>query len=182
MPDATAAGCLSFVVKHLHVMGKLDDSTGVTDIIPGIGKTRVLGDVNVARAIAQQAVALVERFCHAVVHRDYPVAYGLCAAEFRARATLERFTELIAKGEEFAQGNFIDFSVDKITWIYADDVSRNESNKDGQWPKDTPKQNKRCYVGTFWFCNKDTQEGCYGLFWITEEKDGYKAAKFSFED
>jgi len=158
------------------------ETTEVTDILPGLGKTRVLGGVNVAWSIAQQAVAVVERFSQAVIDRDFSAAYNLCATEFHARVTLETFGQLIAKGEEFAQGKFVEFSVDKITWIYADENSRNESNKDGQWPKDTPKQNKRCYVGTFWFCNKDAEQGCYGFFWITEERDGYKVAKFSFDD
>src|SRR2546422_3595810 len=139
-------------------MSNIDDSLEVTDIIKGIGKTRVLGDLNAARGIAEQAVDVVEQFSKAVVRREYPAAYDLCATEFRARTTLDRFSALIREGEEFARGQFVDFSVDKITWILADEASRGRDNKDGQWPKNTPKQNKRCYVGTFWFCNKEAEE------------------------
>ena len=163
-------------------MSILDDIVEVTDIIKGMGKTRVLGDVNAAWAIAEQSVDVIERFSEAAVRRDYFAAYGLCCPEFRARNTLDRLVALVGEGEKLARGPFVDFSVDKIFWIFADEASRNRSNKVGQWPKDTLKKSKRCCAGSFWFSNKETQVGWNAEFWVTEESDGYKIAKFAFED
>jgi hypothetical protein len=175
------SGSVFFVSRHF-AMSILDDIVEVTAIIQGMGKTRVLGDVNAAWAIAVQAVDVIERFSEAAVRGDYSAAFGLFSPEFRARTTLDRFVALVGEGEKFARGPFVDFKVDKIFWIFADEASRNRSNKVGQWPKATPKKNKRCCAGAFWFSNKDTQVGWNLEFWVTEESDGYKITKFAFED
>ena len=68
--------------------------------------------------------------------------------------------------------------VERITWIYADAASRKKSNVDGDWPKDTPKPNKRALVGTFWLVDKSKKRGRSVFFWVTEEAKGYRIAKF----
>jgi hypothetical protein len=41
-----------------------------------------------------------------------------------------------------------------------------------------PKPNKRATVGTFWFTEPAKNVGRWVFFWVTEEPEGYRIAKF----
>ena len=94
--------------------------------------------------------------------------------------SVKRFVTELAKADAEYGGKPISYFPEHITWIYADEASRKESNKEGDWPKDTPKPNKRALVGGWWTVKK-TAEGDFGrsvFFWVTEEAEGYRIAKF----
>jgi hypothetical protein len=141
--------------------------------------TTVRGDPKRAKRIANQSLDVIQRFSKAVFKQDIGTAYGLCANELRAWMTVKRlFTEL-QKADAELGGPAVDLIVERITLIYADEASRQRSNSDGRWPKDTPKSNKRALVGTFWLTDKKQQHGRWVFFWVTEEAEGYRIAKFN---
>jgi hypothetical protein len=152
-----------------------------TDIVGLAGNdnsTTVLGDPKDARTIAKRSIDLVQRFSRAVFKQDLETAYGLCANELRTWMSVKRlFTELQKADEQFG-GPAVDLMIERITWIYADEASRQRANSNGDWPKDTPKSNKRALVGAFWFTDKAKEHGRSAFFWVTEEADGYRIARF----
>jgi len=162
-------------------MGRIDDAKLVKGLVPGKKTdTFVLGDEAEARKIAKHCLEVVQRFSEAIIKQDIEAAYGLCANELRCRMSVQRFVTELAKAEAEYSGKPISYFPERITWIYADEASRKESNKEGDWPKDTPKPNKRALVGGWWTA-QNTAEGEFGrsvFFWVTEEAEGYRIAKF----
>ena len=141
--------------------------------------TSVLGDPKDAKKIAKQSLDVVQRFSKAVFKQDIETAYGLCANELRTWMSVKRLVTELQKADSEFGGPPVDLMVERITWIYADEPSRQRGNSDGQWPKDTPKPNKRALVGTFWYTDQKKQKGRWVFFWVTEEAEGYRIAKFS---
>jgi hypothetical protein len=121
----------------------------------------------------------VRSFCDSVVAQDYERAYALGASELKTWMSYKRFLTTLDQADKQFGGKPVDFQFDELTWIYADEAARERSNRDGLWPKDTPKQNKRALVGVFWVKDKTTRQGCWGFFWVTEENGQYRIAKFS---
>lgn len=142
--------------------------------------TRVWGDPKAAKIIAQGAMDIVQRFSTAVFKQDFETAYGLCANELRNWMSVKRlFTEL-EKADRNYGGKAVACKIERVSHIEADELARQKSgNTRGNWPKDTPKPNKRATVGAFWFTNPAENEGRWVMFWITEEADGYRIAKFN---
>jgi len=157
------------------------DAKVVTGLVPGSDDdTYVLGDVDEARKIAERSLDVARRFSEAIIKRDIETAYALCANEFRCSFGIKRFVSNLEKADGEYSGKPISYTLKHITWIYADEASRKQSNKEGDWPKETPKPNKRAYVGGWWTAQK-TKEGEFGrsvFFWVTEEPEGYRIAKF----
>jgi hypothetical protein len=141
--------------------------------------TTVLGDPTAAKSIAEHSLEVVERFSKAVFKQDIETAYGLCANELRMWMSVKRLVTDLQKADAQFGGPAVDLMIERITWIYADEPSRQRGNSHGDWPKDTPKSNKRALVGTYWFTNKKTQQGRWVFFWVTEEAAGYRIAKFN---
>jgi hypothetical protein len=141
--------------------------------------TTVIGDPKGAKQIAKQSLEVIRQFSKAVFEQDIETAYGHCAKELRTRLNAKRFVTELQKADTQFGGPAVDLMVERITWIYADEASRQRSNSNGDWPKDTPKSNKRALVGAFWFTNKKEQRGRWTFFWVTEEADGYRIAKFN---
>jgi hypothetical protein len=141
--------------------------------------TGVLGDTKNAGKIAQKSLEVVRRFSTAVRKQDLETAYGLCAKELRTWMSVERFFTELQKADAQFGGPVVDFMIERITWIYADEPSRQRANSDGQWPKDTPRANKRALVGAFWFTDPKQRQGRWAFLWVTEERKGYRIAKFS---
>ena len=142
--------------------------------------TSVLGDPKDAQKIATATLDVVKRFTDAIIKQDIETAYGVCATELRTGLDLKRFVGELDKADSQYNGKPLAFSFECITWIYCDEASREGSNKDGDWPKETPKPNKRA-VGFGWFTDQKNDEGEFGrniAFWITEETGGYRIAKF----
>jgi hypothetical protein len=162
-------------------MSKIEDAKLVKGLVPGKKTdTFVLGDIAEARKIAERSLEVVKCFSDAVIKQDIEAAYALCANELRCWMSVQRFITELAKADAEYSGKPISYFPERITWIYADENSRKESNKEGDWPKDTPKPNKRALVGGWWIAQK-TAEGEFGrsvFFWVTEEAEGYRIAKF----
>jgi hypothetical protein len=162
-------------------MGRIDDAKLVKGLVPGkTTDTFVLGGEAEARKIARQSLEVVQRFSEAVIKQDIETAYALCANELISWMSVQRFVTELAKADKQYCGKPISYFPERITWIYADDASRKESNTEGDWPKDTPKPNKRALVGGWWTAQKSA-EGELGrsvFFWVTEEAEGYRIAKF----
>jgi hypothetical protein len=162
-------------------MSKIEDAKLVKGLVPGKNTdTFVLGEVTEARKIGERSLEVVKRFSDAVIKQDIEAAYALCANELRCWMSARRFVTELAKADAQYSGKPISYFAERITWIYADEDSRKESNKEGDWPKDTPKSNKRALVGGWWTAQK-TAEGEFGrsvFFWVTEEAEGYRIAKF----
>jgi hypothetical protein len=140
--------------------------------------TDVLGDAKNAKKIATQSLAVVKKFSKAVFKQDIETAYALCANELRTWMSVQRFVTELKKADARFGGSAVDLTIERITWIYADDAARQRSNSDGQWPKDTPKSNKRALVEAFWFTDRKEEQGRSAFFWVTEEAEGYRIAKF----
>lgn len=153
----------------------------IKGLVPGNdSSTSVLGDVAEARKIAECALQVTKRFSDAVIRGDIETAYRLCADELQNRRNIKRFVVELEKADGQFGGKPIEYLPQNITWIYADAACRMESNKEGDWPKETPKASKRALVGGWWTDQK-TSEGDFGrsvFFWVTEEADGYRIAKF----
>lgn len=141
--------------------------------------TTVIGAPEDAKIIANQSLAIVSRFAKAVFKQDLQLAYELCASEFKKVTSMEQFTAGLAKADKRFGGPAVDLKIERITWIYADAASRKRSNSNGDWPKGTPKPNKRALVGTFWLTDKKQKRGRSAFFWVTEEAEGYRIAKFN---
>jgi hypothetical protein len=140
--------------------------------------TTIIGDPKDAKTIAKQSLDVVQRFSKAVFKQDIETAYALCANEFRVNISVKEFVNKLNWADSHYGGMAVDLIVERITWIYADAASRKKSNASGDWPKDTPKPNKRALVGTFWLTNKKQNRGRWTFFWVTEETRGYCIAKF----
>lgn len=162
-------------------MLKITDAKNVKGLVPGNNNgTYVLGDEAEARKIAHQSLEVVRRFSEAVIKQDIETAYGLCANELRCWMSVKRFVTELDKADAEYGGKPISYCLERITWIFADDAFRKKSSKDGDWPKETPKPNKRAMVGGWWTAQK-TAEGELGrsvFFWVTEEAEGYRIARF----
>ena len=142
--------------------------------------TSVLGDTKDAQKIAKATLDVVKRFTDAIINQDVEAAYGLCANELRSWMSVKRFVTELDKADSEYNGKPLAFSFERIGSIYCDAPSRERSNKDGDWPKETPKPNKRA-IGFGWFTDQKNEEGEFGrniAFWVTEEADGYCIAKF----
>jgi hypothetical protein len=159
-------------------MGASEDVQRVDGLVPGIESTAsVVGDVDVARKIANHSLNIVQQFSEAIIRGDIERAYELCAKELRTSMSLTQFaTELQQQDEEW-DGKPIDYSPERIVWIYASETSRNRSNKDHDWPKGTPKPTKRAMLNGWWTTEKP-DIGRPLTFWVSEEDDGYRIAKF----
>jgi len=153
--------------------------TDISGLAGNDESTTVLGDPKSAKQIAKQSLGVVTRFSKAVFKQDIETAYGLCANELRTSKSVKRLVTELQKADAQFGGPAVDLMIERITWIYADEPSRQRSNSDGQWPKDTPKTNKRALVCTFWFTDKEEQRGRSVFFWVTEEAEGYRIAKFN---
>jgi hypothetical protein len=162
-------------------MPKIEDAKLVKGLVPGTKTdTFVVGKLTEARKIAKSSLDVVKQFSEAVIRQDIETAYALCANELRCWMSVQRFVTELGKADAQYGGKPISYFPERITWIYADEASRKESNKEGDWPKDTPKPNKRACVGGWWTTGK-TAEGEVGrsvFFWVTEEAEGYRIAKF----
>ena len=142
--------------------------------------TKVWGDPKEAKNIAKGAMDIVQRFSTAVFKQDIEIAYSLCANELRNWMSVKRFVTELEKADRNFGGKAIACKIERVAHIEADELARLKSgNTRGNWPKDTPKSNKRATVGTFWFTNPAENKGRWAMFWITEEADGYRIAKLN---
>ncbi len=139
--------------------------------------TAVIGDPKDVKTIAKASLDVVRRFSKAVFKQDIESAYKLCANELRSVMSVEQFVAGLKRSDSRFGGPAVGLVVERITWIYADAASRKKSNASGDWPKDTPKPNKRALVGTFWFVDTKQKRGRSVFFWVTEESEGYRIAK-----
>jgi hypothetical protein len=142
--------------------------------------TAVWGDPKEAKLIAKGAMDIVQRFSTAVFKQNIETAYGLCATELRSRMSVKRLVTELEKADRNYGGKAVACKIERVSHIEADELARQKSgNTRGNWPKDTPKSNKRATVGTFWFTNPSENKGRWAMFWITEEADGYRIAKLN---
>jgi hypothetical protein len=154
--------------------------TEIQGLAGNLEHTSVWGDPKEARIIAQRAIDVVQRFSSAIFHRDIENAYGLCANELRNGMSVKRFITALDKADKNYGGRAVQCRIERVTHIEADELSREKSgNRRANWPKDTPKSNKRATVGTFWFTDPAANKGRWVSFWITEEAGGYRIAKFN---
>jgi hypothetical protein len=140
--------------------------------------TTVVGAPKDAKVIAMQSLDVVQKFSRAVFKQDLEAGYKLCANELRTIMSVEQFAALLKSADSKYGGPAVDLIVENITWIYADAEARKKSNSSGDWPKATPKQNKRSLIAAFWLSDKELKSGRSIFFWITEETEGYRIAKF----
>jgi hypothetical protein len=113
-------------------------------------------------------------------HRqELEAAYQCCADEWKKAAPLKKFIAELDKANTKYAGKPVACKLERITWIYAEPKWREESNAEGDWPRDTPKQSKRALVGGWWTTGTTGQDesGRSVFFWITEQTDGFRVAK-----
>ena len=151
--------------------------TEVVGLAGNKNSTTVIGDPKEAKVIASQSLDVIREFSKAVFKQDLGAAYKLCADELRTKLSVGQLASLLENADSKYGGPAVDLVVENITWIYADADARKKSNSSGDWPKETPKQNKRSLVGAVWLTDKKQQSGRSVFFWITEEAEGYRIAK-----
>jgi hypothetical protein len=163
-------------------MGASEDIQSVSGLVPGIESTAsVVGDIDEARKIARHSLDVVKQFSEAVIRGDVEQAYALCANELRNSMSVKRFVTELQKQDDEWGGKPIDYSPQRIVWIYASEQARKRSNKDHAWPKDTPKPSKRAMLNGWWATERPEGGQEFGrplTFWVSEEEDGYRIAKF----
>ena len=131
------------------------------------------------RSIAEHSLAIVRRHTEAVGRGDFQTAYETTGVDLRAWMSLKRFETVHRDASGKYGGPPIEFRIDGFGFVLADDQARKKSKGDEGWPKTTPKETRRAILSGFWI--RDAQNhGCYGSFWITEESDEYRVAKFDF--
>jgi hypothetical protein len=165
-------------------MSGSDEVQRVSGLVPGADDekmTSVVGDLEEARTIAGRSLDVVARFSQAVICGDVEQAYALCANELRISMSVKRFVTELQKQDDEWGGKPIEYNPQAIHWIYASDASRKRSNKDHEWPKETPKPNKRALLTGWWTTEKPPSGENFGRpvqFWVAEEAEGYRISKF----
>jgi len=82
-------------------MASINDAEMVKGLVLGNkNDTFVLGDVGVARKIAESSLEVARRFSDAVIKQDIETAYALCANEFRCSFSVKRFVIELRKADE----------------------------------------------------------------------------------
>jgi hypothetical protein len=102
----------------------------------------------------------------------------------RGRTSINQFVAALASADAQFGGPAAWYEGDEIRWLYADEPSRQYANSNGDWPKDTPKPNKRAMVSGYMAVRK-SEEGTHGRyiqFWVTEEPEGYRVTKMKQYD
>lgn len=140
--------------------------------------TTVFGDPKAAKTTAKSCLNVIDQFSKAVFKGDIETAYGLCANELRSWMSIKRFVTTLRKADAEFDGAAVDWAVEYVAAIWADEASRVHTSSEG-WPKDTPKLNRRGTVCAFWFTNKEKNEGRWAFFYVTEEAEGFRIAKFN---
>jgi hypothetical protein len=137
------------------------------------------GNPEGVRAVVEHGIAIVRRHTEAVGRGDFKAAYEDTGADLKAWMNLKRFETAHREASSRYGGPPMEFQIDGFQFVLADGQARKKSKGDEGWPKTTPKETRRAKLWGFWI--RDTQNhGCYGSFWITEESDAYRIAKFDF--
>jgi len=131
------------------------------------------------RSIVEHSIAIVRGHTEAVGRGDFLTAYEDTGADLRAWMSFKRFQTAHSDASSRYGGPPMEFQMDGFAFVLADGQARRKSTRDEGWPKTTPKETRRAKLTGFWI--RDTQRhGCHGSFWITEESDAYRIAKFDF--
>jgi hypothetical protein len=141
--------------------------------------TTVLGAPDAAPAIARESLELVHKFSAAVFSDDLETAYALCANELRSWMSVKRLHTELTRGDKRYGGKPLDCEIERIKCIYADQAAREKARADAGWPKDTPSMNRRAIVIAYWKTRSAEAGGRWIAFWVTEEAEGYRVAKFT---
>jgi hypothetical protein len=142
--------------------------------------TEYAGDPSGVRPIVERSLELVKNYSEAVGRGDFEAAYRLTGAGLRDWMTLKRFVGAHEKAAREYGGPALQFNVEKFQFVLADDEARKKSTAEEGWPKTTSKDVRRSRLIGFWIRDKAAQAGCCGAFWITEEDNDYRVAKFEF--
>jgi hypothetical protein len=139
------------------------------------------GDPARVRTIVERSIAIVQEYSKAVGSGDFQRAYSLTDSGLRAWMTPKRFVGDHGRAAQDYHGPALEFLMQRINYVYADDTARKKSNTSVEgWPKGTAKENRRAAVGGFWIRDRTDQTGCAGTLWIAEESKKYRIAKFNF--
>ncbi len=163
-------------------MSASEEVQRIGGLVPGReAVASVVGDIDEARKIARQCLDVVSRFSEAIIRGAFDEAFALCASELRMATTLDRFADQLRRQDEEWDGKPIEYEPERVVWIYASEAARRRSNKDHDWPKATPKPNKRALVNGWWTTEKPPGSRPIGrplTFWVSEEEDGYRISRF----
>jgi hypothetical protein len=143
-------------------------------------RTAYAGDPDGVGPIVEHSVDLIQRYSEAVGRGDFEAAYRLTGAGLRDWMTFKRFVSTHEKAAREYGGAALEFQIDEFLFVLADAAARKKSTADEGWPKATPKDVRRSRLVGFWIRKKSLQTGCWGAFWITEENNDYRVAKFDF--
>jgi hypothetical protein len=155
----------------------------VTGVVAGLDEnsTWIDGDLEDARKIARASFDVAKQFSEAVIRGDIDQAYALCATEFKASITAEELKEELKDQDEEWEGSPIEYADQGVHVIYIAENSELRSNKNHEWPKKTPKENKRALLTSWWTTERTPEGNNCGRpveFWISEQEDGYRISKF----
>ena len=130
--------------------------------------------------IVERSIELIQRYSGLIGRGDFESAYRLTAAGLRAWMSLKRFANEHERAAKIYRGPALDYLIYKFQFIYSDAAAQRKSTTDEGWPKKTLKEERRSCVTGFWIRDRAAQTGCAGGFLISEERDGYRIAKFTF--
>ena len=145
-----------------------------------IKTTEYAGDPSGVRPIVEQSLELIQNYSEAVGRGDFEAAYRLTGAGLRDWMTLKRFVSAHEKATREYGGPALQFNVERFQFVLADVEARKKSTAEEGWPKTTSKDVRRSRLIGFWIRDKAAKTGCCGAFWITEEENNYRVAKFEF--
>jgi hypothetical protein len=142
--------------------------------------TEYAGDSNGVRQVVERSLELVKNYSEAIGRGDFEAAYRLTGAGLQDWMTLKRFIGAHEKAAREFDGPALQFNVEAFQFVLADDTARKKSTAEEGWPKKTTKEARRSRLLGFWIRDKAANTGCGGAFWITEENNDYRIAKFEF--
>jgi len=148
---------------------------GLVDPKNAKDRTSVYGTEEDARRIAGKSLELVDEFSRLVFARSTEGAYELCSSIYRETNSLKRFESNLKSADRKFGFQPAEQVINLMTWIYASEVGWSKPNANGKWPKETPKDSKRCLLGGWW---QSEELGRTIFYWVVEEESGYRIAKF----
>ena len=131
------------------------------------------------RPIVEGSINVVRRHCEALSREDYAAAYNDTGIDLRAWMNPKKFETAHKDASREYGGPPMEFHIEAIEFVLADENARKRSTQAQGWPKTTPRETRRAKLNGFWIRDSH-RHGCWGSFWITEEGGVYRIARFNF--
>lgn len=144
-------------------------------------KVTYAGDPAGVQPVVERIVEVVQRYCKAVGSGDFEAACTMTDSGLRECMSYKRFMGEHERAARDCGGPALEFRIERLFAIYADEESRKKAKEKSGYPEGTPQGNRRGRVLGFWIRDRIAQTGSRGAFWIAEEAGQYRIAKFDLD-